>query len=72
MRRTGIGRTLFAATLVFARGQEYAKFVILVRGSNEGAQAYYRRMGFVECGRLSRQVRIDGVEDDEVMFEYFL
>lgn len=35
-------------------------------------QAYYRRLGFTECGRLSQQVVIDGVADDEVMMERHL
>jgi hypothetical protein len=36
------------------------------------AQAFYRGLGFHACGRLSRQVIIDGVEDDEVLMERFI
>ena len=36
------------------------------------AQAFYKRLGFVECGRLRAQVMIDGVEDDEIVMELFL
>jgi RimJ/RimL family protein N-acetyltransferase len=36
-----------------------------------GAQRFYGSLGFKECGRLTRQVIIDGVEDDEVLMEYF-
>ena len=46
--------------------------VIQVRSSNESAQAFYKKMGFRECGRLVRQVRIHGVEDDQILMEYFL
>ena len=28
-------------------------------------------LGFRACGRLTRQVIIDGIEDDEVLMEYF-
>lgn len=68
-RGRGLGRQLWRATVAFARDAGYRKFVIQVRGSNTAAQAFYRRLGFQDCGRLSRQVIIDGVEDDEVLME---
>lgn len=71
-RRRGLGRALFQTTVRFARGAGYAKIVIQVRASNAHAQAFYLRLGFQECGRLRRQVRIDGKEDDEILMEYFL
>jgi ribosomal protein S18 acetylase RimI-like enzyme len=71
-RRRGVGRHLWEATLSFAREARYRKLVIQVRGSNTTAQAFYRALGFNDCGRLARQVVIDGVEDDEVLMELFL
>jgi ribosomal protein S18 acetylase RimI-like enzyme len=71
-RRRGIGAALFRSTLDFARQHDYAKFVIQVRSSNTSAQAFYQRLGFRECGRLTRQVRIDAHEDDEILMEFFL
>ncbi len=71
-RGRGIGRALFEDTTRFARASGYRKIVILVRASNAGAQAFYRRLGFVDCGRLTRQVLIDGREDDEIVMECFL
>jgi len=71
-RRRGLGHTLWAVTARFARDAAYRKLVIQVRGTNEAAQAFYRRLGFRECGRLIRQVMIDGAEDDEVLMESFL
>jgi len=71
-RRRGVGNALFRATQVFARDTEYSKFVIQVRASNSSAQSFYKFLGFRECGRFARQVRIDGQEEDEVMMEYFL
>jgi ribosomal protein S18 acetylase RimI-like enzyme len=70
-RGLGIGRRLWHATLGFARGAGYRKLVIQVRASNIPAQEFYRRLGFAECGRLARQVIIDGVEDDELLMEFF-
>ena len=49
-----------------------AKLVIQVRASNVPAQSFYKRLGFVECGRLRGQVVIDAVEDDEIVMEFFL
>ena len=46
--------------------------LIQVRGSNTSAQSFYQRLGFVQCGRLTRQVVIDGQEDDEIIMELFL
>jgi ribosomal protein S18 acetylase RimI-like enzyme len=71
-RGRGVGRQLWNATLAFARDARYRKLVIYVRGSNTQAQAFYRHLGFQDCGRLARQVIIDGVEDDEVLMELFV
>jgi ribosomal protein S18 acetylase RimI-like enzyme len=71
-RRRGIGEALFRSTLDFARKRDYLKFVIQVRSSNASAQAFYQRLGFRECGRLTRQVRIGEQEDDEIIMEFFL
>jgi ribosomal protein S18 acetylase RimI-like enzyme len=71
-RRLGVGRKLWNVTLAFARDAQYRKLVICVRGSNTSAQAFYQQLGFQDCGRLARQVMIDGVEDDEVLMERFV
>jgi ribosomal protein S18 acetylase RimI-like enzyme len=71
-RGRGLGRSLWSVTLPFARAAGYRKLVIQVRGSNTRAQAFYRALGFTDCGRLSRQVMIDGVEDDELLMELFI
>ena len=70
-RGQGVGRKLWRATEAFARQAGYRKLVIQVRASNRAAQAFYQSLGFQQCGRLTRQVIIDGVEDDEVLMEYF-
>ena len=71
-RGQGAGRQLWNATEAFARAAEYSKLAIQVRASNVAAQKFYQSVGFKECGRLTRQVVIDGVADDEVLMEYFL
>jgi ribosomal protein S18 acetylase RimI-like enzyme len=71
-RGQGLGRQLWNVTLAFARESEYRKLLIYVRASNTHAQAFYRHLGFRECGRLARQVVIDDVADDEVLMEFFL
>ena len=70
-RGHGIGHSLWNATLSFAREAGYRKFAIQVRASNLAAQKFYRGLGFEECGRLTRQVVIDDVEDDEILMEFF-
>jgi RimJ/RimL family protein N-acetyltransferase len=71
-RRQGVGQALFGVTRRFASTAGFRKIVITVRASNDSAQSFYRRLGFVECGRLRKQVVIDGLEEDEVLFELFL
>ena len=71
-RGRGVGRELWKATEAFARDARYRKLVVQVRGANDHAQSFYRRLGFAECGRLSRQVIIDGSQDDEILMELFL
>jgi ribosomal protein S18 acetylase RimI-like enzyme len=71
-RGRGVGRQLWVATASFARAAGYRKLVIQVRGTNARAQAFYRGIGFRECGRLARQVVIDGNDDDEVLMELFV
>lgn len=70
-RGCGIGRQFWNATESFAKSAGYQKLVVQVRGSNAAAQRFYRALGFKECGRLTRQVIIDHVADDEVLMEYF-
>lgn len=71
-RGRGVGSALFKTALAFARASGYSKVVIQVRASNQSAQAFYERHGFRPCGRLKRQVRVDGQEDDEILMELFL
>jgi L-amino acid N-acyltransferase YncA len=71
-RRRGLGRHLWNATAAFARESRYQKLLVQVRGINAHAQSFYAGLGFAECGRLSRQVIIDGRPDDEILMELFL
>ena len=71
-RHRVIGEALFQRAVDFARKHDYLKFVIQVRSSNTSAQDFYQRLGFRECGRLHRQVRIGEQEDDEIIMEFFL
>lgn len=71
-RRHGVGTALLRTALQFARDAGYSKIVIQVRASNRSAQAFYRRLGFQECGRFTKHVRIDGEEDDVILMELFL
>jgi len=70
-RGLGLGRQLWKATEAFARDAGYLKLAIQVRATNTLGQLFYQKLGFRECGRLTRQVIIDGTEDDEVLMEYF-
>ncbi|MFB0537899.1 MAG: GNAT family N-acetyltransferase [Anaerolineae bacterium] len=71
-RDQGIGRQLAEASFKFAQETGYEKAVIYVRASNEAAQEFYQKLGFVPKGTLEKQVKIDGEYDDVVFMEMFL
>jgi ribosomal protein S18 acetylase RimI-like enzyme len=71
-RGRGVGKQLAAHTFAFAREHQYEKIVIFVRASNTSAQKFYAALGFRECGRFARQVKIDDAFDDEILMEMFL
>lgn len=71
-RGKGIGKALAERTFSFAKQCGYEKILIYVRASNEEALRFYEGLGFVEIGRASRQVKIDGEYDDEIFLELFL
>lgn len=71
-RGRGIGQQLARETLAFARSNGYEKLVIFVRAGNTAARGFYRSLGFVQCGRFARQVKIASEYDDEILMELFL
>jgi len=67
-RGRGIGGALLAEAIRWAREVDVEKLVLSVYPSNRRAIALYRRFGFVEEGRLSRQSRKPyGYEDELLM-----
>jgi ribosomal protein S18 acetylase RimI-like enzyme len=71
-RSKGVGKKLMDFTLNFARENNYEKFVVYVRSNNITAQKFYRKLGFVTCGILTNQVKINGDYDDEIFMELYL
>lgn len=71
-RKKKIGNQLTKYSFNFARKHNYEKIVIYIRASNSGAIHFYRIMGFVQKGILTRQVKIDDQYDDEIFMEFFL
>jgi [ribosomal protein S18]-alanine N-acetyltransferase len=51
-RRVGVGRLLMDALLDFCRQAEANHLRLEVAVDNEGALAFYRRLGFAETGRI--------------------
>jgi ribosomal protein S18 acetylase RimI-like enzyme len=71
-RGQGIGSQLAGASFKFAQEKGYEKVIIYVRASNEIAQRFYQKLGFVPKGMLEKQVKIDREYDDVVFMEMFL
>ena len=72
VRGRGLGQALCATTWAEARAMGFSKLVITVREDNPPAQAFYTRLGFQPCGRLTRQAFVDGKYVDELLYELFL
>lgn len=71
-RKIGIGTKLAKNCFDFARRNKYEKIIIYIRSKNIGAQSFYKRLGFIEKGILSHQVKIDNQYEDEIFLELFL
>ncbi|MFX0034338.1 MAG: GNAT family N-acetyltransferase [Candidatus Hermodarchaeota archaeon] len=71
-RKKNIGLQLAQYTFNFARKHNYEKILIYVRAINKIAIAFYKKLGFLQRGVLSRQVKIDEQYEDEIFMEMFL
>lgn len=71
-RRKGIGTQLAKKTFIFARTNKFEKLIIYVRSTNIGAITFYKNLGFIEKGILTRQVKIDNHYEDEIFLELFV
>jgi dephospho-CoA kinase len=72
LRGNGLGRGMMSLTQANAWVAGFRKLMATVRVDNPVAQEFYVKVGFVQCGRLARQVRVDGRYVDELLFERFL
>lgn len=72
--RRGYGEALLRALLAWAQASSCARKVeLLVRSQNTAALALYRKVGFVEEGRLKERVRIqDGRYVDDISMALML
>lgn len=65
--RQGVGRILLEELLAWAAAAGMRKIDLRVRADNVGAQALYRRLGFVEEGRVTRAMQLRGELFDELI-----
>jgi len=68
-RGMDIGHFLITSAFDFAKLNGFEKAMVKVRSSNQPGLGFYRSHGFVEVGRLKKQIKIDGKYDDHVIFE---
>jgi diaminopimelate decarboxylase len=67
VRGRGVGSALMAEAIRWARAVGVRKIVLSVYPGNAAAVALYRRFGFLEEGRLSRQSRKSYGYEDEIL-----
>ncbi len=69
-RGRGIGKLLLESALKeIAKDPEVVKIKLTVNPEQKAAVGLYRGSGFVEVGRLRRELRVDGRYYDELMME---
>jgi ribosomal protein S18 acetylase RimI-like enzyme len=66
-RRIGLGEALLRTGLEWSRAQGIRKVRLGVFATNESAIALYKKLGFVEEGRLNEEVILDGNPVDEML-----
>jgi diaminopimelate decarboxylase len=71
-RREGIGTALMGEALRWARANGVEKIVLSVYPHNSEAIALYRRFGFLDEGRMSRQSRKSYGYEDEILMAVWL
>jgi diaminopimelate decarboxylase len=71
-RGGGVGSALLAEAVRWARGAGVEKIVLSVYPHNSAAIALYRKFGFVEEGRMSRQSRKSYGYEDELLMARFV
>lgn len=71
-RGQGIGSKLITKALEHARKIGLEKVELEVFEKNRGAVALYRKLGFVEEGKLIKSKKLDGEYDNSFYFGLFL
>jgi RimJ/RimL family protein N-acetyltransferase len=71
-RGVGLGAAMLSAGIDWARRSGITKLKLGVFATNDRAIALYRKLGFVEEGRLRGEARIEGEDVDEVLMARFL
>lgn len=66
-RDRGLGKTMCETVIAWSRAQGLAWIDLGVFGPNRRAQALYRKLGFIEVGRVADRFRVDGESIDDIM-----
>jgi L-amino acid N-acyltransferase YncA len=67
-REKGFGTKLMKGILKLSRGR-FEQVLIDVLGKNKRAQGLYKKMGFKQCGRFTKHVKLSGGYDDMLFME---
>lgn len=66
-RGVGLGEALILAGIEWSHGEKIRKLKLGVFATNEAAIKLYRKLGFIEEGRLKDEVVLDGKYVDELL-----
>jgi dephospho-CoA kinase len=68
----GVATAMSEVTFEHVRRAGFEKLIAAIRSDNGGALAFYKRLGFCECGRLAQQVSTGAGRVDQLLSERFL
>lgn len=68
----GVGRHLMEAIIQLAKQKGIAKLSLRVMGTNPGAIAFYKRLGFVQEAHFQREFWINHTWVDDFQFAYYI
>lgn len=71
-QRRGVATSLLQSAENWCRANGKRKLALRVLSTNPGAEALYRKLGYVEEGRLLREFQIEGKFVDDILMKKWL
>jgi ribosomal protein S18 acetylase RimI-like enzyme len=71
LRWKGVAKQLFEAMLFEIQKEKFTKIQLMVNESQKSAYHFYKKVWFIEVGRLRGELLYNGTYYDELIMEYY-